>query len=160
MTGPLNMSLLSTTTQIISAVVSIHLTYHISYQTYWGCFLHSSHSLCLPEQYEKWGHTEWTSIESLTPLLCASAKKLNSHCTDNPRSMKSHYHQGFHRQPRYIHIVLTLLAGIIMNHESCLLFTITATSVDRFVSSFLFSSPARKIFDYDYNTINSAVEKP
>ena len=60
--------------------------------------------------------------------------------------MKSRYRRGIHRQARYIHIK-AMLSAVELWIESCLLFTITATSVDRFASNFLFSSLARKILN-------------
>ena len=43
--------------------------------------------------------------------------KLNAHCADSHRPMKSRYCRGIHHQARYIHIVAMLSAGRIINRE-------------------------------------------
>ena len=55
------------------------------------------------------------SIDSTDSI--ESTVKLDSHCTDSYRPMNSRYRRGIHRQAHYIHIVVVLSAGRIMNWE-------------------------------------------
>ena len=56
-------------------------------------------------------------FQPVFPHFLMWSLKLDSHCTDSHRPVKSRYCRGIHRQARYIHIVAMLSASRIMNWE-------------------------------------------